>query len=50
MIAIPLQVVSDLRLKAEDSMLLDVKDSRKLLEKSNCFALELIYGFLIDIY
>lgn len=33
MIAIPSQVVSDLKLKAGDSMLLDLKDSKIVIRK-----------------
>jgi antitoxin component of MazEF toxin-antitoxin module len=33
MIAIPSQVVSDLKLKAGDGMLLDIKDSRIVIRK-----------------
>ena len=33
MIAIPSQVIDDLKLKAGDNMLLDIKDSRILIRK-----------------
>jgi AbrB family looped-hinge helix DNA binding protein len=33
MIAIPSQVISDLKLKAGDKMLLDVKDSKIIIRK-----------------
>lgn len=35
MISIPSQVISDLKLKAGDDMLLDVKDSKIIIRKKN---------------